>query len=415
MIRILTNIKNKSFYVILSALIFPLTLLSVTDVLITGISITFLFVLLRIKSWSKSSTSRIDELIGFLISLSLYAIAPLLSSIIVTSCLNLKMDSLAQNGLLVVSTMVGLDWLFAIGIAYLIKKKFLKGSFLNSEKKIFTIQLVVFLAFVYLFAEILRKMQVLGTLQNIMVGFLFAQFSFTMFLTYFSFKKNRDRTELENLKEQIAMMNIYTKDIERNYQELQKFRHDYKNLLLALKTTQNTSEINHQYLNKMIEYSYHIIDTNIMRFSDIQNIKIPSIKSLIIAKLSQAKQTGLTITFECLSPINNINFNEVKLIRVLGILLDNAIEASEKSQQKKITVLFIDSPDSLEISIENSYFGNLVDFSAMNKEGYSTKGKNRGLGLSNIQDILNENKQVAFNHYADNDIFVSILTIRKSE
>jgi len=85
----------------------------------------------------------------------------------------------------------------------------------------------------------------------------------------------------------------------------------------------NDSGINQEYLDQMMVYSHQMIDTSVMRFSGISNLKIASIKSLMITKLLQAEQAGLTVNFECLKPINQTNIDEVKLIRIVGILFDN--------------------------------------------------------------------------------------------
>lgn len=276
-------------------------------------------------------------------------------------------------------------------------------------------QLGVFLALVYLFAEILIKMEVLGVFRIIMVGFLVAQFSFTAFLTYLTLKKNREKNEVENLKKQMDIMNSYTTEVEKNYQEMQKFRHDYKNLLLGLKVDRKEIEINQTYLDEVFDYSHQMMDTSVMRFSGISNIKLTALKSLIITKLSQAEQANLNVSFECISPINEINLDEVKLVRTLGILIDNAMEAAAESEQRKLTLLFIDSPESIEITIENSYFGKLPSFKLMSTQGFSSKGTGRGLGLANIHEIIKEHPQMEMDHYADNGLFVTSLNIRKGD
>ncbi|MDU5336795.1 GHKL domain-containing protein [Enterococcus sp.] len=414
LIGILTKIKSTRFYGLLIVLLFPITLLSVTDTFLTGIALTIIFILLRVPVWKRIPDCRVNDLFGFLLSLSLYAIVPLFSSIIATSGLNLKFYVSLKNGPLVALMMVVLDWVISLILVIPLKKKVLNHSFSKDEKKIFTMQFAVFLTFVYLFGDILRKMEVLGVFRLIMVGFLVAQFSFTIFLTYLSIKKNREKVELENLKEQMEMMNAYTTDVEKNYQELRKFRHDYKNMLLGLKASENESGLNQEYLDQMMAYSYQMIDTSVMRFSGISHLKIASIKSLIITKLLQAEQAGLTVNFECLVPIDMINMDEVKLIRILGILVDNATEAASDSQNKFLTILFIDSSDTIEISIENSYKGKLPSIAKMSKEGFSSKGKDRGLGLANVQEILSTARQADVTYFADNGLFVSTITIKKA-
>ncbi len=415
MIGLLTNIRKKSFYFALLIFLFPLTLLSVTDALLTGIALISLIVILRFKSWRKEPEVKFTELLGLLLSLTIYSIVPLFSSIIISRIFKLELNVLNERGPLLVVILIGFDWILSIIITLTIKSKVMKRTIPSEEEKVYCMQLGVFLTFVYLFGEVLRRMQILGIFQIVMISFLVTQFSVTMYFTYLTLKKNHEKTELSNLKEQMEMMRVYTADIERNYQELRKFRHDYKNMLLGLKAMQNESAIDEGYLNKMIDYSHQMIDNSVMRFSGLSNLKVDSVKSLMVAKLIHAEQSGIEVNFECLIPIANINMDEIKLVRILGILIDNAVEAAIESEEKRINTLFIDSTDSIEISIENSFLGKLPSLSEMKKVGFSKKGKNRGLGLSNAQDILTATKQADLVHYSNLGMFVSTLTIRKSE
>ncbi|MCF1783089.1 GHKL domain-containing protein [Lactobacillus mulieris] len=415
MIKLLTNIREKNFYFALLIFIFPLTLLSVTDTLLTGIALISLIVILRFKSWRKKPEVKFTELLGILISLTIYGIVPFFSSIIVANVFKLEFNVLNERGPLLVVILIGFDWILAIIIALTIKSKVMKESTPSEEAKVYCMQLGIFLTFVYLFGEVLRKMQVLGIFQSLMIAFLVAQFAVTTHFTYLTLKKNHEKTELCSLKEQMEMMRVYTAEIEKNYQELRKFRHDYKNMLLGLKVMQTESVIDERYLNKMIDYSHRMIDNSVMRFSGLSNLKIDSVKSLMIAKLVHAEQSGIEVNFECLTPITNINMDEIKLVRILGILIDNAVEAAIESEEKRINILFIDFTDLIEISIENSFLGKLPSLSEMKKVGFSKKGKNRGLGLSNAQDILLATKQADLAQYSNQGIFVSTLTIRKSE
>ncbi|MFC6316425.1 GHKL domain-containing protein [Lapidilactobacillus achengensis] len=415
LIALLTDIHQKSFYFALFLFLFPLVLLSVTDALLTGLVLSTFVVMLRFKTWRKNGKRKFSEIFGLLLSLAIYSIVPLFSSMLVSKSLGLHFNVLNADNPLLVPFLIGIDWFLSIVIAFILKSKVIERSIPIENVKIYCLQLGVFLTFVYLFGEILRRMQVLGIFQIVMVSFLVAQFSVTIFMTYLKLKKNQEKAELSSLRAQMVVMNTYTAEIERNYQELRKFRHDYKNMLLALKTTQTGSSINEDYLNQVIDYSHQMIDHSVMRFSGLSNLKISPIKSLLVVKLAHAEQLGLKVNFECLVPLTKINLDEVKLVRILGILIDNAVEAALGSDAGIVTIILIATRETIEISIENSFQGKLPSLSAMKREGYSNKGKDRGLGLSNIQAILASNKQVDLSHYSNQGLFVSVLTIGKGE
>lgn len=252
----------------------------------------------------------------------------------------------------------------------------------------------------------------------LMIGFLISQFLFTIYLTYLNLKKNQEKLEIKKLKRQMRLMLSYTIQVENNCREMQKFQHDYKNLLLGLKVSDKGLVTNQDYLKKMIDYSHQMMDmsSSIVHFSGINNIEIESIKCLVITKLSQAEKSNIQVNFECLKPIKKINLeDEVKLIRLLGILLDNAVEAANESTAKKMTVLFIDLPETIEIDIENTYSGDLPSIKKINKRGFSSKGKGRGFGLANIQEIIKENRQMKIVYYVNEGLFISSLSVRKGE
>lgn len=415
LIHLLTNIRSKLFLIGILLLLIPLTLISMMNAFLGILAVILSIVLFCIYRWKRNDIRiLISDLFGILLSVLIYWIIPFFTSNLARFIFSLKMDALNNHGaLVVVVVVITMNWLFFLGITIIIQRKILRQSFSLEENKIFTMQLAILVIIVTLFSEVLREMQALGIFSLIMLGFLIAQFSLTIYFTYLSIKKNQEKRELENLKEKMEMMNSYTSDIERNYQELRKFRHDYKNLLIGLNASQEMNEINRGYLAEMLDYSHQMIDNNVMRFSEIGNIQVQSFKSLMVTKLLQAEQENITVHFECLKPISNFNLEEVKLVRIVGILMDNAIEAAKESSDKILNVLVIANIDMIEISIENSYKGKLPSLGLMNKKGFSSKGPDRGLGLNNLNEILSTTKQADITHYAADQLFISTLNIKK--
>ncbi|MCF7522919.1 hypothetical protein L3X07_05225 [Levilactobacillus brevis] len=72
----------------------------------------------------------------------------------------------------------------------------------------------------------------------------------------------------------------------------------------------------------------------------LQRLNDPSLKSLLFQKLLAAQSRGLVLRLEIPDPIQDVPMNNVQLLRVMGILLDNAIEAGSVGQQRKFIVPF---------------------------------------------------------------------------
>ena len=101
----------------------------------------------------------------------------------------------------------------------------------------------------------------------------------------------------------------------------------------------------------------------------------------------------------------------IDLSRCLGILLDNAIEASLSSEKKRLNIAFIKKNSSILIIISNTFKGVIPPLSKIFKTGFSTKGKNRGLGLSNLSEIMNNYSNTTLDTSISDDRFIQNITI----
>ena len=82
--------------------------------------------------------------------------------------------------------------------------------------------------------------------------------------------------------------------------------------------------------------------------------------------------------------------------RMLGILLDNSLEASKDSDEKQVKILFRDSQrnNTQIITIENSYSNKDVDTSSIFEKGKTSKENHSGMGLWEVKQILKRNNNV---------------------
>ena len=101
----------------------------------------------------------------------------------------------------------------------------------------------------------------------------------------------------------------------------------------------------------------------------------------------------------------------MQLSRVLGVLLDNAIEASlEVTDDKKIDINIIQIDKTTDIQISNTFNNTGTPIADFNKEGFSTKGTNRGLGLNSAHEIANK-LNMLLNTEIDESTFIQNLAI----
>ena len=116
-------------------------------------------------------------------------------------------------------------------------------------------------------------------------------------------------------------------------------------------------------------------------------INNPAIYSLLTNKYHQASELGVNMNIECFIDFQKLNMKVYEFTKVLGILLDNAIEAASSSKKKYILIDVYDESNTIIFEISNSYTGKM-NLESINIKGYSTKGNKRGLGLYIMNNLL---------------------------
>ena len=108
---------------------------------------------------------------------------------------------------------------------------------------------------------------------------------------------------------------------------------------------------------------------------------------------------------EAFLDLNTLNIKIYEFTRILGILMDNAIEASSESDNKIINVYFRKNGKMQLLIIENSYVDKDIDTEDIYKKGFSTKKGNSGLGLWEVRQILKKNTNLNLYTTKDSDFF----------
>ncbi|WP_455485198.1 sensor histidine kinase [Gemella sp.] len=207
----------------------------------------------------------------------------------------------------------------------------------------------------------------------------------------------------------------YILALEKNNNEIRKFKHDFNNIILGLDGYINNDDFNKEklkkYFNSTIMTFNNNIELNDIVIAKLNSIKVSSLKSLITNKVLVAQNNNIDVDINIQGEIHDFYTDEMQLSRILGILLDNAIEASlELTDDKKIEMNIIQIDKTTDIQISNTFNNTETPIADFYKEGFSTKGTNRGLGLSSAHEIANK-LNMLLNTEIDGNTFVQILTI----
>ena len=220
-------------------------------------------------------------------------------------------------------------------------------------------------------------------------------------------------TEVQKRKLELDQLRIYSNKLEENYQEYRKFRHDYLNMYTGMVGYIETKDIAglERYFTEHIVPISQSITTNLIKLADLYRIEIPELKGLVATKLLLAQEKGMDISCEVPTPVTRINMDILDLCTAIGILLDNAIEATESIENGRIRLSFITYEDRVLITIENQIEDLLVPIYQLFEHGFSTKGSDRGLGLWNLSEMMDKSDVIHLDTAIENHYFIQQLNI----
>ena len=220
-------------------------------------------------------------------------------------------------------------------------------------------------------------------------------------------KEKLEKEIIEQKDTQLNELSSYSHHVESLYEEIRNFRHDYINILTSLKLgidNQDIEAIKTVYNGVLRDSANQFYDSK-FDIAKLSNIKNDAIKSILSAKLLEAQNRGISISVEIEEPVSNFRIELLDFITVLSILCDNAIEATIKATSPRMTVVFINNDDSLVLIVENSIKSEKVDVSHIFDRGHSSKGENRGIGLYNVNSVLEKYPKSTITTRSANHLF----------
>ena len=142
-------------------------------------------------------------------------------------------------------------------------------------------------------------------------------------------------------------------------------------------------------------------------------INEPAVYSLLTTKYHLADEKGISIHLEVFLNLKELNMKIYEFTRILGILLDNAIEAASECENKLVhLVIRRDFHQARQLLIiENTYSNKDIDTEKIYEKGFSSKPHNTGLGLWEVRQILKKRNNLNLFTSKDDNFFRQQLEI----
>ena len=225
----------------------------------------------------------------------------------------------------------------------------------------------------------------------------FTFFNFICLLIYFvlSFFSLAKVMSLSTTTKKLESAEEYNKTLHILHDNVRGFKHDFDNIVTTIGGYIKTNDMEglEKYYSQLQEDCSKVNTLYILNPDIINN---PGIYNLLTTKYSEAEEKGIKVNLTFLLDLNELHMKIYEFARILGILLDNAIDAASECDEKVLNIVFRNEAKNNRniILIENTYKDKDVDLNQIFNKGISGKENHTGLGLWEIRQILKKNNNV---------------------
>lgn len=283
---------------------------------------------------------------------------------------------------------------------------------LSTSKKILVVSLLTLISLAIFFYRLISRFRI----SNDIYSYLIAIIALVIILFYL-FKQQIDNDII--LKRYDDLLNIM-KNYESDIEEQRTLIHESKNELMTIKCKIKDKEKE----SAIIKYIDSIIgdkaSSNATKYSKFKYLPSNGLRGFFYYKFIEAEKRGINVSVNISKQIEKSFLGELKtedfkdLVRIIGVYLDNAIDASSESNDKKLGIEIYLIKKDIEIIISNT-FVNDIDTEKIGKETFTTKGKNHGYGLLLVKRILYSKKMFTSENRIVENLYVQKLKISNTK
>ena len=246
------------------------------------------------------------------------------------------------------------------------------------------------------------------------VPIIFTFFNFALLFAYIltSFYSLTKAMKLDIATRDLENAESYNNSLTVLYDNVKGFKHDFDNMVNIIGGYIQVNDI------EGLKKYYASLEKDCARVNNVRMlnpniINNPGIYNLIVSKYKKATDLDININFEFFFDFENLHMPIYEFSRILGILLDNAIEAAKECEEKQINLVFRESRKQHVqlVIIENTYMNKDIDTKQLFEKGISGKENHSGIGLWEVNNIVKKNNNIVLNTTKDEKYFKQELQI----
>ena len=373
---------------------------------------SILYVLLSISILVYVKTRSGISLIHVLMSLSLAVLADHTASLIVYHFFDRHTYSDLYPILQVIMFLV-----IMTGLAVVYKKalNIFKGMNISNRYISLLSILLLLMTLIFMYTNILKMDQAIfiSSVQENLFIFIIYIFLFFIIIGCILYIANK-QLQIKQKEQEFEGFKTYIESIEMINRDMRRFKHDYRNILTTMRHFIDVKD--HEGLEQFF-YNHILLEErreveDQQALSSLNRIQMISLKGLLTTKLLQAHSADIPTYVEVVEDIQTVNMDEITLNRMIGILIDNAIEESKTLDDPLLRIAFIRMDSNILFVCMNRYnIRRELKIHELFQEGYTTKEEGRGLGLVNLRHLMRDKENIRLSTKLQGDLFIQELVI----
>lgn len=205
----------------------------------------------------------------------------------------------------------------------------------------------------------------------------------------------------------------YNASLEILYDNVKGFKHDFESIVFSLGGYLDSNDIDgaKKYFEDVKKECKYTSNLSVINPRVINN---PAIYSLLTSKYFKAQKMDVEMNIKSFLDMSELNVNMYKFSRVLGILIDNAIEAASSCETNKSVNIILRKENNHQksiIIIENTYSNKDVNISEIFKKGFTEKNNHSGRGLWEVKKYIGSSSCIKLSTYKNISYFTQKLEI----
>ena len=263
-------------------------------------------------------------------------------------------------------------------ISFLVKRK---GLLLEGKKLFYQWKgntYLIYASIILLLLLAINSIRFKGTLDFSEVVSLIAVMAIFLITVY----------KIGNYRMEIDLHKKYTEKYSEVISEIRARQHKFMNQLDSIYRLSEVYDSHDELVEKQKKGINNLKDYILP--NKILILDCPMVIAHIYSKMCEAEKKGIELNTDFSCSLQGSIVPDVFLIEIIGNLLDNAMDEVEL-REKKEKILFSITPTEKGICISVSNEHDKIKYESYKdffKQGFSTKGKNRGVGLPYVKKII---------------------------